>query len=151
MTKKILAGVVTAWIVIVSVIFVWGFVQKQQAESSINAHSSSANANSSSSANSNSSGSSSVNNPPQVPDSSTAGSYTLAQVAKHGNQNDCWLAVNGSIYNVTSFLSRHPGGAEIIIENCGKDATAPFQAERKHGRGEAQQMLAQLKIGSLAN
>lgn len=27
------------------------------------------------------------------------------------------------VYDVTEFLSQHPGGAEVILRNAGKDAT----------------------------
>ena len=45
--------------------------------------------------------------------------FTLAEVAEHNTANDCWLAINGKVYDVTTFLQDHPGGEEIIIENGG--------------------------------
>jgi hypothetical protein len=33
------------------------------------------------------------------------------------------LIPQGKVYDVTDFLDMHPGGAEIILANAGKDAT----------------------------
>jgi cytochrome b involved in lipid metabolism len=35
--------------------------------------------------------------------------YTLDEVAKHCTETDCWIAVNEKVYDVTAFLSEHPG------------------------------------------
>jgi predicted heme/steroid binding protein len=94
--------------------------------------------------------------PTEVPPSETAPAtetpkadgYTLAQVQTHGTQESCWSAVNGQVYDLTTWISRHPGGAQRIIGMCGKDATSSF--ERMHGKSRAAQAaLILLKIGPL--
>ncbi|KAM0790948.1 hypothetical protein ACM66B_004253 [Microbotryomycetes sp. NB124-2] len=52
--------------------------------------------------------------------------YTLEDVAKHNTKDDCWVAVNGEVLNVTNFLADHPGGAKAILLYAGKDATEEF-------------------------
>ncbi|KAM0790947.1 hypothetical protein ACM66B_004252 [Microbotryomycetes sp. NB124-2] len=52
--------------------------------------------------------------------------YTLEDVAKHSTKDDCWVAVNGEVLNVTNFLADHPGGAKAILLYAGKDATEEF-------------------------
>ncbi len=85
---------------------------------------------------------------PAATSPSTPGGYTLATVAVHNTQADCWSVVNGSVYDLTSWVSRHPGGARAIVGMCGKDASASFT--RQHGSaGRPQAALALLKIGSL--
>jgi cytochrome b involved in lipid metabolism len=38
-----------------------------------------------------------------VPVDGTVKSYTMADVSKHNNQNDCWTAVNDKVYEVTKW------------------------------------------------
>ena len=52
--------------------------------------------------------------------------YTLADVAQHTKNDDCWVAVNGKVLNVTPFLDEHPGGREAIMLYAGKDASEEF-------------------------
>jgi flavocytochrome c len=36
------------------------------------------------------------------------GSYTMTEVAKHKTEDDCWVAINGQVLDVTNFLADHP-------------------------------------------
>ncbi|OMJ70858.1 hypothetical protein SteCoe_31073 [Stentor coeruleus] len=47
------------------------------------------------------------------------------EVAKHKTENDAWLAIHGKVYDISKFTD-HPGGAEILLENSGKNATVAF-------------------------
>jgi len=49
-------------------------------------------------------------------------------LAEHNTPSDCWLAVHGVVYNLTSFLPIHPGKAQPIVGFAGKDATSIFDA-----------------------
>jgi len=76
--------------------------------------------------------------------------HTVAEVATHSMPADCWTIVNGEVYNVTSWISKHPGGSQAIINLCGKDGSAAFNM--KHGGQEnPAKALASFKIGSLKN
>ena len=74
---------------------------------------------------------------------------TLEEVAKHATPDDCWAAVGGSVYDLTGWIARHPGGPATIEALCGTDATAAFQAEHG-GEGEPAAELAAFRIGELA-
>jgi predicted heme/steroid binding protein len=37
-----------------------------------------------------------------------------------------WVAIEGSVYDVTDFIAEHPGGPKILKKNCGKDSTELF-------------------------
>jgi cytochrome b involved in lipid metabolism len=79
----------------------------------------------------------------------TMKSYTLAEITMHSTQQDCWTTINGGVYNVTPFITQHPGGVANIMKVCGKDGTAIFTA--KHSTQEKpNDQLAKLKIGVLA-
>lgn len=58
---------------------------------------------------------------------SQASGVTVDEVQKHNSlDTGVWVVINGKVYNLTEFLSRHPGGAKIILKYAGKDALAIF-------------------------
>ncbi|OBT96455.1 hypothetical protein VE01_05639 [Pseudogymnoascus verrucosus] len=49
---------------------------------------------------------------------------TGAEVAVHSSKESCWIVIGLQVYDITAFLSQHPGGANILLRNAGTDATA---------------------------
>lgn len=87
----------------------------------------------------------------QTTETTTSGnqSYTMADVEAHASYNDCWTTINGSVYDLTDWVSRHPGGSRAIESICGIDGTAEF--ERQHGGSSSvQKILALFFIGDLS-
>jgi len=79
----------------------------------------------------------------------TEATYTLAEVAVHNTQADCWTLVFDKVYNITTYIINHPGGASSISKICGKDGTSIF--DNKHGGSSSQALiLSTYKIGVLA-
>lgn len=76
--------------------------------------------------------------------------FTLADVAEHSSRTDCWLAIDGTVYDVTDYIGKHPGGAQIL-QGCGKDATTLFQTQGGEGShsSSARSMLSNYQIGPL--
>jgi len=54
--------------------------------------------------------------------------YTMQEVGKHASQQDCWVAINGKVCNLTEFMKVHPGGVQPIMSNAGKDASTDWNA-----------------------
>jgi cytochrome b involved in lipid metabolism len=77
------------------------------------------------------------------------GTYTLAQIAQHPNAQSCWTAVNGGVYDVTAWISEHPGGSRAILAMCGRDGSADYNDQHGGERRPANE-LASFKIGILA-
>lgn len=48
------------------------------------------------------------------------------EVKKHVTPDSCWVAVNGEVWDVTSFLSSHPGGSSSILRVAGTEASKVF-------------------------
>lgn len=85
--------------------------------------------------------------------------YAVAEVADHNSVTDCWTIISGSVYDITDYVARHPGG-DVIAEACGTDGTTMF-TKRQDSRGNsigsgeahstsAESQLAQFKIGTVA-
>jgi len=53
----------------------------------------------------------------------------MVEISKHNNASNCWLLISGRVYNVTSYLNAHPGGAVTIVPTCGTDATKDYQTK----------------------
>merc|ERR1719327_2119736 len=51
------------------------------------------------------------------------GGLTMAEVAKHTSETDCWVVLHGRVLDVSKFLKEHPGGVLAIMTFAGKDAT----------------------------
>ncbi len=71
---------------------------------------------------------------------------TFKAVKKHNSANDCWAVVNRKVYNLTGWISRHPGGSSRIIAMCGKNASKAFNAQHA-GQGSPNSNLAEYQIG----
>lgn len=92
-----------------------------------------------------------VRQPPVVvtpPTGTTATSYTLADVKLHNTKTSCWTAVMGSVYDVTPWITQHPGGSSTIIGMCGIDASAAYNGQHG-GASRPASELASFKIGVL--
>lgn len=77
------------------------------------------------------------------------GALTMAEAQTHATASDCWTVVDGTVYDLTDWVNRHPGGAAVIKGMCGVDATAAFRNQH-HNQGEPNQDLASFELGPLS-
>jgi len=85
---------------------------------------------------------------PVTPTTPKIAEYTMSDVAMHATVSSCWTAVNDSVYDVTSWVNKHPGGSTAILGLCGKDGSDRFNG--KHGgQSRPESELANFKIGIL--
>ncbi|PIO73104.1 cytochrome b5-like Heme/Steroid binding domain protein [Teladorsagia circumcincta] len=61
-----------------------------------------------------------------------SGEYTLNEVARHCTADDLWIAYKGEVYDMTSYLSSHPGG-NAMLRQAGKDDNADLAILRPFG------------------
>jgi len=76
--------------------------------------------------------------------------YSTEEVSLHNSKDDCWIVIDNTVYNVSDFVSKHPGG-EAILGGCGlADSTDLFATKGEKGKAHslsAYTLLDQFKIG----
>ena len=72
----------------------------------------------------------------------------MAQVSTHNDQTSCWTVISGSVYDLTSYVYVHPGGAQRILSICGGDGTSSFQGQHMRDM-RAESVLANYRLGTL--
>jgi len=70
--------------------------------------------------------------------------FLMAEIEKHDTEHDCWIVVDGKVYDCTSYMDLHPGGGDSILILAGQDATEDFNAI--HSK-KAHKMLERFLIG----
>lgn len=74
----------------------------------------------------------------------------LARNTGHRQGGRQWIAVHGSVYDVTDFCPLHPGGTMIIKSNAGVDCSKTFDAIAHTNNPEVASLLTKYFIGHLA-
>lgn len=75
--------------------------------------------------------------------------FTPSQVAEHRTSKSTFVIFKKDVYDLTSFLLLHPGGAKILLDKAGRDMTDEFKVV--HGREEKPivAMMEPYRVGSL--
>lgn len=60
-----------------------------------------------------------------------------AEVQAHNSEKSCYVTIGTKVFDVTSFLSDHPGGGDLILEYGGKDVGKILKDELSHEHSEA--------------
>lgn len=68
-----------------------------------------------------------------------------AELAAHNHRGSCWKAIDGKVYDVTPYLPEHPGDEALVLDWCGKDASAAWHNKRP---GQAHSPSAALSLQS---
>jgi cytochrome b involved in lipid metabolism len=69
-------------------------------------------------------------------------------VKKHNKDYDCWVIVEGKVYDVSTYMDDHPGGKDMLLENTnGKDATEAYE-EADHTK-RAKQLMKNYYVADL--
>lgn len=74
--------------------------------------------------------------------------YSIEEVKKHNTINDCWCYYKNNVYDITKFISKHPGG-KIILNAGGKDLEKEWEnyGVEWHNNKHILKILNKYKIG----
>mmetsp|Transcript_26639 Transcript_26639/g.38594 ORF Transcript_26639/g.38594 Transcript_26639/m.38594 type:complete len:546 (-) Transcript_26639:699-2336(-) len=56
---------------------------------------------------------------------------TAALLSTKNTTSECWIAYEGSVYDITHWLSKHPGGMHCLMSSAGQDATSVMNSLHK--------------------
>ncbi|KAF5449497.1 hypothetical protein F2P56_029937 [Juglans regia] len=73
--------------------------------------------------------------------------YTMQEASQHNSKEDCWVVIDGKVYDVSSYLDEHPGGDDVVLAATGKDATDDFE-DAGHSES-AKELMETFCIGEL--
>ncbi|GAV78761.1 Cyt-b5 domain-containing protein [Cephalotus follicularis] len=73
--------------------------------------------------------------------------FTMQETSLHNTKDDCWIVIDGKVYDVSSYLDEHPGGDDVILVATGKDATDEFE-DAGHSK-DARELMETFCIGEL--
>lgn len=59
----------------------------------------------------------------------TQSGYTMADVRANSTKSKCWTVIDKKVYDLTNWISAHPGREAPILFLCGKDGTNSFKAQ----------------------
>lgn len=51
---------------------------------------------------------------------------SASEISSHNKDTDCWIVVDGQVWDITKFAPEHPGGPGIIYKYAGRDATQTY-------------------------
>jgi cytochrome b involved in lipid metabolism len=73
----------------------------------------------------------------------------MDQVKANNTSASCWTVIDNYVYNLTNWISSHPGGAGAIRSLCGVDGTASFKAQHANQSSPASRLNSYL-LGPLS-
>ena len=73
--------------------------------------------------------------------------YSLEEIKRHNSTESAWCIYKNGVYDITTYINEHPGGADHLLEAVGGDLTAAFD-DQGHS-DDALKILNKFKIGEL--
>lgn len=67
-----------------------------------------------------------------------------AELSKHNSKNDCWVSYKDKVYDITSFLPKHPGTSAAIEPYCGTSSDFEQAFTKQHGTSKVGMLM---KVG----
>ena len=75
--------------------------------------------------------------------------YSIDDIMEHNKKNDCWIAINKDVYDITDFIEIHPGGSAMLLTVAGTDATDFFN--ELHRPDILEEIAIDYRIGTFSN
>jgi len=77
--------------------------------------------------------------------------FSIPEVAEHDTFDDCWMVIEGKVYDFSDYIDQHPAPPAVMGSWCGTDATEGMRTKgvgRNHSSA-AWALMDQYRIGRL--
>ncbi|KAL1849797.1 hypothetical protein Plec18170_007318 [Paecilomyces lecythidis] len=51
---------------------------------------------------------------------------SASEISSHCHEDDAWIVINGTVWDITGFAAKHPGGPKVIADHVGKDGSSMY-------------------------
>ncbi|XP_059848629.1 fatty acid 2-hydroxylase [Hypanus sabinus] len=75
--------------------------------------------------------------------------FSIAEVQQHASAESCWIIHERRVYDVTTFIPRHPGGQQLLAQRAGQDVSRDLEGPPHRHSTNARRWLQQYYIGDL--
>ena len=85
--------------------------------------------------------------------------YSMVEVEEHASLDDCWMVIEGVVYDVSEYVPRHPAPPRVLKPWCGREATEGMRTKgddsgddsdgNSDHSARAWRMLERYRIGEL--
>jgi len=58
-------------------------------------------------------------------------------LSEHSTPEDCWVAIDGTVYDITGFADSHTGGSDAVLKWCGQDASHGFATKNDSSKSHS--------------
>jgi cytochrome b involved in lipid metabolism len=88
----------------------------------------------------------------EKPSAQKGRTVSLQELQRHSSATDCWMAIDGGVYNFTGYIPAHPTAPEVLADWCGREATEAFNTKGYGGPHSpaARAMLPGFLVGELS-
>jgi acyl-lipid (8-3)-desaturase len=76
--------------------------------------------------------------------------YTWEEVAKHNTPDSVWVYSGKTVYDITDWLEKHPGGRDVLLLAAGRDITDLFKSYHPFSKTAAT-VLERYAIGKVSS
>eukprot|EP01083_Nonionella_stella_P177437 623659_1 len=73
--------------------------------------------------------------------------YTMTEIKNHNSRDSAWIVIHGFVYDTTTYLDQHPGGALQILMSAGQDGSSEFEGVPHPP--SASEKMKEFRIGKL--
>ncbi|MFZ5628991.1 MAG: cytochrome b5 domain-containing protein [Spirochaetota bacterium] len=77
--------------------------------------------------------------------------FSMTEISRHNKKSDCWILIDGAVYDVTRYLARHEDFEYDITKHCGTDSGALWHKKPETGKPhsrKANRLLQRYRIGA---